>query len=60
MASIQDVAQLAQVSTATASRALSRPDMVASTTRERVLTAARELPTSSPAASARARPAPSA
>ncbi|MDR6219240.1 LacI family DNA-binding transcriptional regulator [Deinococcus soli (ex Cha et al. 2016)] len=43
MASIQDVAQLAQVSTATASRALSRPDMVAATTRERVLSAAREL-----------------
>ncbi|MBX8467106.1 LacI family DNA-binding transcriptional regulator, partial [Deinococcus sp. RIT780] len=43
MPSIQDVAQLAQVSTATASRALSRPDMVAQTTRERVLKAARQL-----------------
>ncbi|PNY80709.1 LacI family DNA-binding transcriptional regulator [Deinococcus koreensis] len=43
MASIQDVAHLAHVSTATASRALSRPDMVAPGTRERVLQAAREL-----------------
>lgn len=43
MASIQDVAQLAQVSTATASRALSRPDMVAQSTRERVLSAAQQL-----------------
>lgn len=43
MASIQDVASLARVSTATASRALSRPDMVASSTRERVLSAARQL-----------------
>ncbi|WP_420596101.1 LacI family DNA-binding transcriptional regulator [Deinococcus sp.] len=43
MSSIQDVAQLAQVSTATASRALSRPDMVAAQTRQRVLDAARQL-----------------
>ena len=43
MSSIQAVAQLAQVSTATASRALSRPDMVASSTRQRVLDAAQQL-----------------
>lgn len=43
MSSIQDVASLAKVSTATASRALSRPDMVAPGTRERVLNAAQEL-----------------
>lgn len=43
MSSIQDVASLAQVSTATASRALSRPDMVAHATRERVLNAAQQL-----------------
>lgn len=43
MPSIQDVATLAQVSTATASRALSRPDMVAPGTRERVVSAAQKL-----------------
>ncbi|GHF55934.1 LacI family transcriptional regulator [Deinococcus metalli] len=43
MPSIQDVAKLANVSTATASRALSRPDMVAAGTRERVVQAAQEL-----------------
>lgn len=43
MSSIQDVATLANVSTATASRALSRPDMVAQATRERVLSAAQHL-----------------
>lgn len=43
MASIQDVALLARVSTATASRALSRPDMVADGTRQRVLNAASQL-----------------
>lgn len=43
MSSIQDVASLANVSTATASRALSRPDMVAQATRERVLSAAQQL-----------------
>ncbi|THF83966.1 LacI family transcriptional regulator [Deinococcus sp. KSM4-11] len=43
MPSIQDVAKLAHVSTATASRALSRPDMVAPATRERVVQAAQRL-----------------
>ncbi|UQN07647.1 LacI family DNA-binding transcriptional regulator [Deinococcus sp. QL22] len=43
MSSIQDVATLANVSAATASRALSRPDMVAQPTRERVLHAAQQL-----------------
>ncbi|WP_295820225.1 LacI family DNA-binding transcriptional regulator [uncultured Deinococcus sp.] len=43
MPSIQDVARLASVSTATASRALSRPDMVATGTRERVEAAAQQL-----------------
>ncbi|WP_309570020.1 LacI family DNA-binding transcriptional regulator [Deinococcus sp.] len=43
MPSIQDVAKLAHVSTATASRALSRPDMVAPATRERVVQAAQQL-----------------
>ena len=43
MTRIQDVAHLAQVSTATASRALSRPQQVAAETRERVLEAARQL-----------------
>lgn len=43
MTSIQDVANLAQVSTATASRALSRPDIVAPDTRQRVLDAAQQL-----------------
>ncbi len=43
MSSIQDVANLAQVSVATASRALSRPDIVAAGTRERVIKAATQL-----------------
>ena len=43
MSSIQAVAQLAQVSTATASRALSRPELVASSTRQRVLDAVQQL-----------------
>lgn len=43
MSSIQDVASLANVSTATASRALSRPDMVAPGTRQRVEKAAQQL-----------------
>lgn len=43
MTSLDDVAKLARVSTATVSRALSRPDMVAEATRERILQAAREL-----------------
>ncbi|TSA87374.1 LacI family transcriptional regulator [Deinococcus detaillensis] len=43
MSSIQEVAALAQVSTATASRALSRPEMVALSTRQRVMQAAQEL-----------------
>lgn len=43
MVSLEEVAKLAQVSPATASRALSRPDMVAKETRERVLEAARQL-----------------
>lgn len=43
MSSIQDVASLAAVSVATASRALSRPDMVAPATRAKVLSAAQQL-----------------
>ncbi len=43
MPNIQDVAALAQVSTATASRALSRPEMVADSTRKRVMKAAQQL-----------------
>ncbi|CAM3622002.1 LacI family transcriptional regulator [Deinococcus saxicola] len=43
MSNIQDVAALAQVSTATASRALSRPEMVADGTRKRVMKAAQQL-----------------
>ncbi|GIW33583.1 LacI family DNA-binding transcriptional regulator [Meiothermus sp.] len=43
MISLDDVAKLAQVSPATVSRALSRPEMVAEATRERILQAAREL-----------------
>lgn len=43
MSSIQDVAALAKVSTATASRALSRPEMVADGTRKRVMKAAQQL-----------------
>ncbi len=43
MISLDDVAKRAQVSTATVSRALSRPEMVAEATRERILQAAREL-----------------
>lgn len=43
MTSIQDVANLAHVSTATASRALSRPEKVAPATRERVVNAAQQL-----------------
>jgi len=43
MVSLDDVAKRAQVSAATVSRALSRPDMVAEATRERILQAAREL-----------------
>lgn len=43
MSSIQDVAALAEVSTATASRALSRPEMVADGTRQRVMKAAQQL-----------------
>lgn len=43
MAQLEDVAKLAQVSPATASRALSRPELVAQATRERVLEAARTL-----------------
>ncbi|WP_157202806.1 LacI family DNA-binding transcriptional regulator, partial [Calidithermus chliarophilus] len=43
MVSLEEVAKLAQVSPATASRALTRPDMVARETRERVLEAARQL-----------------
>ena len=43
MPSIHEVAHLANVSSATASRALSRPEMVAPATRERVLSAARQL-----------------
>ncbi|SMB85133.1 LacI family DNA-binding transcriptional regulator [Deinococcus hopiensis] len=43
MPRIEEVAHLAKVSTATASRALSRPEMVAIATRERVLKAAQDL-----------------
>ncbi|GAA5532122.1 LacI family DNA-binding transcriptional regulator [Deinococcus aluminii] len=43
MISLEDVAKLAQVSPATASRALTRPELVAEGTRERVLEAARTL-----------------
>jgi LacI family transcriptional regulator, repressor for deo operon, udp, cdd, tsx, nupC, and nupG len=43
MSSLQDVANLAQVSLATASRALSRPDTVAALTRARVEGAAQKL-----------------
>lgn len=43
MISLDDVAKLAQVSPATVSRALSRPEMVAETTRKRILQAAQEL-----------------
>ncbi len=43
MVNLEDVAKHAQVSTATVSRALSRPEMVAEATRERILQAAREL-----------------
>ncbi|WP_216319683.1 LacI family DNA-binding transcriptional regulator [Deinococcus aestuarii] len=43
MIGLEDVAKLAQVSPATASRALSRPELVAETTRERVQAAARTL-----------------
>lgn len=43
MVSLDDVAKLAQVSPATVSRALSRPEMVAETTRKRILQAAQEL-----------------
>lgn len=43
MVSLDDVAKLAKVSPATVSRALSRPDMVAEATRERIVQAAKEL-----------------
>ncbi|MER3553388.1 MAG: LacI family transcriptional regulator [Meiothermus sp.] len=43
MTKIDDVARLAAVSPSTVSRALTRPDMVAPSTRERVIHAAREL-----------------
>ncbi|ADH62131.1 transcriptional regulator, LacI family [Allomeiothermus silvanus DSM 9946] len=43
MKSLEDVAKLAKVSTATVSRALSRPDMVAEETRKRILAAVEEL-----------------
>lgn len=43
MVGLEDVAQRAGVSVATASRALSRPDKVAAATRERVTSAARDL-----------------
>lgn len=43
MISLEEVAKRARVSAATASRALSRPEMVAQQTRERVTLAAREL-----------------
>lgn len=43
MSSLEDVARQARVSPATASRALTRPDMVARSTRERVLEAAQAL-----------------
>lgn len=43
MISIEDVARLAEVSTSTVSRALTRPEMVAARTRERVIQAAHQL-----------------
>lgn len=43
MVHLEEVAQLAQVSLSTASRALSKPEMVAKSTRQRVLEAARAL-----------------
>jgi DNA-binding LacI/PurR family transcriptional regulator len=43
MVGLEEVAKLAQVSRATASRALSRPDMVAEETRQRVVEAAQQL-----------------
>ncbi|HEU4741721.1 MAG TPA: LacI family DNA-binding transcriptional regulator [Meiothermus sp.] len=43
MKNLEDVAKLAKVSTATVSRALSRPDMVAEETRKRILEAVEEL-----------------
>ncbi|ADD29262.1 LacI family DNA-binding transcriptional regulator [Meiothermus ruber] len=43
MVNLDDVAKLAQVSPATVSRALSRPEMVAEATRKRILQAAQEL-----------------
>jgi LacI family transcriptional regulator len=50
---IEDVARLARVSTATVSRVLSRPDVVRASTREQVMAAVRELDYQ-PDASARA------
>jgi len=43
MIKIEDVAKLAEVSTSTVSRALTRPEMVSPLTRERVLTVANQL-----------------
>ncbi len=43
MNNLEDVAKLAEVSAATASRALTRPDMVATKTRQRILDAAERL-----------------
>jgi len=43
MIKIEDVAKLAEVSSSTVSRALTRPDMVAPSTRERVIQAAHQL-----------------
>jgi DNA-binding LacI/PurR family transcriptional regulator len=43
MINLEDVAKMAEVSAATASRALTRPDMVASKTRQRILDAAATL-----------------
>lgn len=43
ISNLKDVAKLARVSPATASRALSKPETVAQTTRERVTTAAKQL-----------------
>ena len=43
LATIYDVARVAGVSTATVSRAIANPDVVASATRDRVAAAAREL-----------------
>jgi DNA-binding LacI/PurR family transcriptional regulator len=43
MINLEDVAKMAEVSAATASRALTRPDMVASKTRQRILDAAEQL-----------------